>query len=226
MTDEDSSPLPYIKAFFDDLDAKVAFLDVLWGTSHQDEALTLCCCYIDGLANHYRKDDDSSARNFATTLVEYGGEPSLALHTGLALSRALRSKGQPKSLATAAAVETALDERLGELVSASELAARLKAAMPPNVFQALAPHLWRASVASIAYLRLRSPFIHELGGPGAVIVGSSDHRADNAIHVGFPMLQRALKNLVRTMRERSETTVSWFGHEAPSRQATPPANEA
>ena len=45
----DSKKLQYIEIWFDDFDDRVQFLVQLWEDGRQDEALTLCCAYIDAI---------------------------------------------------------------------------------------------------------------------------------------------------------------------------------
>lgn len=61
--------MEFIKAFFDDLDSKIAFLDKLYSNGHQDEAQVLCSCYIDWLASAlYWPEEQNNFNN----LIAYG----------------------------------------------------------------------------------------------------------------------------------------------------------
>ena len=59
-------------AFFQDLGRRIAFAQELHDQRHDNEAMLLCCCYIDGLANNLYPDDDGSHRNFVRDIGEYG----------------------------------------------------------------------------------------------------------------------------------------------------------
>jgi hypothetical protein len=41
----------FIKAYFDDLEQRIAFLRELQAAEHENEALMLCCCYIEALGS-------------------------------------------------------------------------------------------------------------------------------------------------------------------------------
>ncbi len=94
-----------------------------------------------------------------------------------------------------------------------ELEARLQRLLTPPEFQQVSHELWHATLASIAHQRMRIPFVHGLGGPGAVVVGSGDHRTTDAIHIDFGMLHAALDAIIAHFRELSISTGRWFGHD-------------
>ena len=214
MTDSDTdSKRRFIAAFFDDLDRKAAFLAELWNGGRQDEAVTLCCCYLDGVANNCRWDEASSAKNFVVTVQAFGGEPDLALHSGLGLVRALRAANKAALSTLANDIDTALGTALPDLVSAEELLRRLRGSLGQASYAAAKKHLWKGSVAAIAYNRVRSPFVHELRGYGAVIVGSTNTNGAHEVSLAFPLLHRVLTRLLATMRARSDDSVKWFGHD-------------
>ena len=73
----------FIKAYFDDLAQRSTFLAELAETGHQKEALLLCCCYIEGIANHLCWPGSRNKQNFVRVLKEYGGEEVLCrIHPG------------------------------------------------------------------------------------------------------------------------------------------------
>ena len=74
------------------------------------------------------------------------------------------------------------------------------------------PELWRASVAYIAYERLRNPFVHQLGGPGAVIV-VNETVSEREVSIDFSVLHRGLLNAMDHYESVSRTTGNWFGHD-------------
>jgi hypothetical protein len=214
MSDQEGKAV-YIAAFFDDLERKVAFLQELWVDGRQDEALTLCCCYIDGLGSRAATEDHGSARGFVDVLLEHGGEPSLGLYLPLALRRFFQEQDTKKYNAAGDAIEAALGDSLRTLVSESELAAALRAKLDVATFVLAEKNLWRCSVAAIVYKWVRSPSVHSLGGPSAVVVGSTG-TPPREVSVGFPVLYPVLQRIVGVMRERSTDSTMWFGHDGKS----------
>jgi hypothetical protein len=67
----------FTTADFEELAKKIAFLGDLTEQYHEDEARLLCLVYIDGLANWLNHPTKTSARNFSTALMKYGGNEEL-----------------------------------------------------------------------------------------------------------------------------------------------------
>src|SRR5574341_345917 len=70
--DEKSRKAEYIKAYFDDLQSRVAFLAELDDKGRKNEALMLCCCYIEALGSRQSREPDRKAKNYCSVLAEHG----------------------------------------------------------------------------------------------------------------------------------------------------------
>ena len=68
----------YIGAYFDDLRDRIDFLLELPKTDHEQEAMLLCYCYIDGLAAHLYWPDTAGHRNFVRAIRDFGPHEFLA----------------------------------------------------------------------------------------------------------------------------------------------------
>lgn len=201
----------FIDAYFDNLQERVDFLAELWSATKQDEALTLCCCYIDGIANHAYWDADASAHNFASVLMEFGGEPDLLLHSPLSLVRWMEKSGAKGQDVLSKTLRAIPEVELRKLFLPDDFYRFIESQYRHNDFGKVKKHLWRGSVAYIAYTHLRNPFVHNLAGSGGVLIGADD--SPQRIEVGFPTLYRALKRILVEMRERSVADVKWYGHD-------------
>ena len=74
MRAEDRAAKPgRIVAFFEDLEAKVAFAAHLERSGHRDEALLLTCCYVEGLGNSLALSQ-RGAESFVEALRLHGGD--------------------------------------------------------------------------------------------------------------------------------------------------------
>jgi hypothetical protein len=114
--------------------------------------------------------------------------------------------------AAAAQLQAALGTSINKLVSLADLEELLKSNLSKQDVRRLTKDTWRFSVASIAYQRLRNPFIHGLGGPGAVVVVNATVN-DNEVSVDFFVLHRALLRALDHFDTLSKTTGRWFGHD-------------
>ena len=63
-----------IAAFFDNAEARIAFLNELAQAGHRSEAMTLCLTYIDSFAQWLCWPASSSGRNFVDAVIQFGGE--------------------------------------------------------------------------------------------------------------------------------------------------------
>ena len=161
----DSGKRTYIDAFFQYHRQRAERLLQLWEQGHQDDALTLCCCYLDGLAKFAYHPSGRSAYNFVALLREHGAQPALALCSPLALVRWMERQGGWRAIA-GKRLRPRLDVSITKLFREDDLKALLRTHLSSKDSQRLARDTWRSSVAYIAYERLRNPFVHELGGPG------------------------------------------------------------
>lgn len=204
----DSTKQTYVDAFFQYHRRRAERLLELWGQGHQDDALTLCCCYLDGLASFAYYCSHRSAYNFVALLREHGAEPELSLCSPLALIRWMEGQGGWRKVASGK-LRVALGTTITTLISDKNLEGLLKAHLPHRDFQRLTSDIWRASVAYIAYERLRNPFVHQLGGPGAVIVTSATV-TDKEVAIDFPVLHQALLRALDHFESVSRKTGRWL----------------
>lgn len=63
----------YIAAYFNDLEIRVAFLNELYAMGRRDEALLLCCRYIEALGSRLYPEQKSKAKNYCSILIQHGG---------------------------------------------------------------------------------------------------------------------------------------------------------
>ena len=68
-----------IKAYYDDLGMRISFLKDLSNDGHMNEALMLCCCYIEALGSRQYHDSDRKAKNYSKILEEYSCNEIFAL---------------------------------------------------------------------------------------------------------------------------------------------------
>ncbi|MEW6488702.1 MAG: hypothetical protein AB1578_12420 [Thermodesulfobacteriota bacterium] len=78
--DEDSEGKAFfIEAYYEDLGQRIAFLRELNASGHENEALMLCCCYIEALGSHRNHGSERKAKNYCAILDEHGGNPLFGL---------------------------------------------------------------------------------------------------------------------------------------------------
>jgi hypothetical protein len=202
-------PLDVIQAYFDALDRKIEFVASLDGQGRHDEALLLCCAYIDALGTHYHGGTERSKKAFVRVINDHGGaeaQPLRLIHPS-ALLRALPGCG-------AATIAKAIEPRLSaerELLAPSRLLGEVSSLLTAEQLSDLADLLWLGSLAAIAYSEMRCAFVHRGGGPKFVSFDLSHVEGEPAPELCFDLLYAVLRNVAHSARATSVSTGTWFG---------------
>jgi len=200
----------FIEAFFEDLDAKIAFTDELHATGHEDEARLLCCTYIEALGNGLSSVQLGGAASFSNVLEAHGGEPTLALIHPKALKESLPyGSVSPADRVVLQSSIAALPPN--EVLTKAEL---LKVLGPNLSVAALAfidREYWRATIATIVYGNIRSLGVHWFGSPSTLTFSSTTHHGTQVPDIDFAFLRRALGRTFAHAKHLSLTTNKWFG---------------
>ena len=162
MRPEDrKAKIEFIEAYFVNLDRRIALLRQLHESEYENEALLLCCCYIDGLATSLYWPDEGSARNFVRVLQQHGGETLLCHVHPKQLFEAFDSKRFLRSLAARVARLWGSNDHC--LRTLDEAAAELSGHLPAEEASLLRNEIWRGTLAQLVYTRIRCQAVHNLG---------------------------------------------------------------
>jgi hypothetical protein len=196
----------WITTFFDYVDARVSFLSSLWHDGRQDEALTLCCCYLDALAKSVYRDVTSGAERFARLLIEYASDDLFRAHNAKTFRRWVEGQGanfKQKFGHSAARISACIGDPESRLLTPNAFHEYAVSALGQVDYERISRHLWRGSTGWVIYKHLRSPFVHSFWGPGAVVMGPSDVPEEERELVSFPRLHAELQALSASFRSRS-----------------------
>ena len=195
----------WIRVFLEDLEKKAAFLKELYEKGNKDEALLLCCCYIDGLANNLYGGKRSN-KNFIRAMEEFGEEKHWGLiHPDQLIRNMLRactpSTKENKPLKI-------LVEKIKEnpsifdwkLFSDKEIiqGITLQINLTQKEISLLKKNLWRGKFANIVYDQMRTPFVHRLGigGSHAFFFSKTIHNGGHLPPLDFDGLYPILKRIL------------------------------
>ena len=65
--------MSFLEPWLEEIEKQIEFLSELYTNQHRDEALTLCCCYIEALGKYfYGPDNKRSHWCFVCVLKEFG----------------------------------------------------------------------------------------------------------------------------------------------------------
>lgn len=200
----------FIQAYFEDLQQRVMLLPRLDAANHRDEALLLCCCYIDGLAGSLYWPEEASARNFSKILEEHGGEEVLWHIHPKQLLEAFDSKKSLRGLACKiAGIFGAPDHRLR---TADEMVGELSGELTPAETEQLRREVWRGTLSHLVYTQIRCRLVHALGAT-PLLLSQTTLRGQSVPDLDFALLHRALRRICTVAADRSTTTTRWFGHD-------------
>ena len=214
MNAEDrQTKLQFIKAFFKEMEQRTAFLHDLFRNRHRDEALLLCCCYIEGIGNYFFYPDKGSRENFVRILKKYSGNELFwhihpkQLQRGFADARSSRLRNLGKKLD---AMFTGTERRL---YSENEILKLANPVLAEDELKTLTDSLWRGTFAAIAYERIRNEAVHRLG---AVDISFQDttFRGEPVPTLEFPLLYQALQKVLKAVKEESLGSANWFGNKS------------
>jgi len=206
--------LEFMEAYFKGLNNKITFLKELFDDGHKEEALLLCCCYIEGLGNQLYWPTDGSCRNFVYILKEHSIKKILwhihpkQLQIGLSEARNSRVREIGKKL-EAILIEA---RKANVLYPEKEILLLSETVLKVDELEKLSQNLWRGTIAAIAYDRIRSELVHRLG---AVDVSFSNMTFEGHAlpNIDFELLYSPLMHVFVYVKELSLSSGKWFGHD-------------
>lgn len=195
---DSSHDLPEVfEAYIRYLDTKVAFLEHLYRDDRKEEALTLCCVYIEGLAQRiYSTEQKKEGRRklFVKVLLEHGGEESLCLVDPPTLANSLRgaSKCGASHLELASGLKDHFCDSPVQLRTFDELLAEAETKLGAEELALLKETAWMGTIAALAYREFRNPLVHNLHASHGLVFSNTLYRGSPIPRVSFKDLYRAL----------------------------------
>ena len=203
--------LSFIEAFFDGLKERIAYLRELNEGGHDSEAMLLCCCYIDGLANHLYTGDDGSHRNFVRAIREFGDTEWLTRIHIRQLRESFDKMRSNRAQEALVLLQSLPTNDLLDLPTRDDFLAQIPSSTDDSLVGWLREQLWRGTLASIVYTRLRVPSVHGLGAPGGISFEDSRIDGSQVSEIDFDVLHKVVERICTAARDLSVRSVQWFG---------------
>ena len=209
LTNEDdlNTKLFLIESFFEKLERRTQFLSNLFESGHNEEALLLCCCYIEGFGNwlygKYRP-----TYNFVRVLKEYGEVSKFSLILPEFLKTEITEAIRKRNRQVPVEVINILAHADKRLYTEDEILALLQSVLNRKECEQIKRHFWRGTLAVFAYRRIRSENVHWLVGPTKFAPF-----ADGTYFPEFEEFYAALSNIVNKAKQLSLNSRRWFGHD-------------
>lgn len=201
-----------IKDYFDDREAKVAFTRELYKNGRSDEAMILCCVYIESFGTALYWPLSGARRCFAQVLIEHGGEPEFSLIHPRALVEGLRGL-----CANCAKIADLLNQKLSglpsELRTIPDFLSLTRPGLSDDQASELESNIWYGTLAAIAYKRLRSAAVHCGAAPDYISFDQTSYKGGPAPELSFDLLYQGLSRVFAVCRKRSVESCRFFGHD-------------
>ena len=207
MNDIDSDKIFMIQAYFDDLEKRIDFLKELYNGHHADEALMLCCCYIEALGSRQYHDSNRKAKNYYRILVEFSGNNIFAFVHPKQLKNVLKDKKLFKP--NIGQIDPIIDGFGKELIPQQEVSDRLAPVVTEKQMNWLNDNLFKGTMAAISYDRVRSDLVHDISTSNLTF-SETTFDGKPVPDMNFELLYPALMKIFDSLKEMSLKTNTWY----------------
>lgn len=207
MEDDMATNAFFIEAYFRDLENRVTFLEELNRTGHRNEALLLCCCYIEALGSRQSSEPKSKAKNYCSILVQYGeNEIWSMLHP-----KQIQAVLSEKKLFNNAfrTVEPLIDAIGNQLISPLELLGILMPSLNAAQQRWLQENIYKGSMANISYEHIRSALVHDISASD-ISFSATQYKGNPLPNIDWDLLYPSLQKIVATLKNEALLTGKWW----------------
>jgi len=102
------------------------------------------------------------------------------------------------------------------LYTEDEILCLVQPVLTDHELERLRKHLWRGTLAAIAYDWIRSQLVHTTGGSNEVTFDKTTFRGGPVPPINFTLLYGSISNILQAMEELSLTSGKLYGHDFPS----------
>ncbi len=207
MNDKNSDKVFMIQAYFDDLAKRIAFLKKLYNGDHVDEALLLCCCYIEALGSRQYHDLYRYAKNYCRILERYSGNEIFSLIHPKQLRNVLTSKKLFKT--NIDRICSIIDDFGKELNPQQIVTDKLSTVLTDEQMNWLNDNLFKGTMAAISYDRVRSGLVHDISTSNLTF-SETTFDGKPVPDINFELMYPALMKIFDSLKKISVKTNTWY----------------
>lgn len=207
MNDNEADKAFMIQAYFDDLEKRIAFLKELYNRDHTDEALMLCCCYIEAIGSRQYHDSYRKAKNYCRILEEYSGNKIFALIHPKQLRTVLMNKKLFYRSITQ--VGSIIDGFGKDLILQKTVSDSLSPVINGDQLNWLNDNLFKGTMAAISYERVRSELVHDISTSNLTF-NKTTFDGKLVPDMNFILMYPALMNIFHSLKDISLKTNKWY----------------
>jgi hypothetical protein len=200
----------FIKAYFDDLQSRIAFLPELYEMRRKDEALMLCCCYIEALGSRQSRQPERKAANYCAVLAEQGKNEIWRLIHPKQLRNVLADNGLFKP--SLQQLEPVINQVGNELIEPEYMRAKLDPMLNHQQRRWVGNNLFKGTIAYISYERIRSELVHDISG-GPISFSETFYKGNPVPELDFDILYASLRHIVASSQELAISRNKWWFEE-------------
>lgn len=207
MPKESEAKAFLIEAYYNDIEQRISFLKELHDGGHNNEALMLCCCYIEALGSQRYHDSERKAQNFCTILEEDSGNLIFGLiHPVLAL-KVLGSKKLFQE--NFSSIETALSSLGNTLCNKEKFYELIEPLTTARQHEWFTENIFKLTIAAISYDQVRSELVHDIS-TSTVNFNGTTFNGVQVPSLNFDILYRALQNIFSNAKYQSVNVNQWY----------------
>lgn len=199
----------FIEEYFSSFRKRIERLD-LFKREFEEEALILCVVYIDQLASgRYYDGQEKSHQNFCRALSELSGDRFF----GMIHPRRLSDLAQKRSNAVRDVIDQFVKDHPSQFLEQVTFKQFVQqSGLSESDRTSLIANIWRASVASICYERIRCQAVHGPGWSCTLTFDETTYEEKFGATVDYGRLRDALYGVFRQVESLSLQSGEWFGN--------------
>ncbi len=201
-----------IRSGLDDLEKRAKLLPKLKEKGFEEEALLLCCCYIESMGNLYYREKWNQ-NNFCRVIRNFGGEDILQQIHPEQLWSGLKSAQSENVQQIAQKIGGTLKKAENKLYTETEILGLVAGMLNEKETKKLSDNLWRGTLSAFVYIHLSNPAVHEFGGATSSLFKGTTFKNEPVPILDFSLIFKAMLNILKNMVEISTKTATYFGQD-------------
>lgn len=196
-----------IEAYFDDLEDRIDFLNQLNGDGRVDEALMLCCCYIEAIGSRRYHQSERKGKNFAKILEEGSKNDLFSMVHPSKLLQVLKNKKLFKN--TIEKIEPIIIAYGKSLQTQGDILADLHSVLAPEQGAWFEDNLFKGTISAVTYDLVRNELVHDVSA-GTVTFSETTINGNPVPDLDFKLLHPALRNVFEFVKSESIGNNKWY----------------
>jgi len=181
--------LEALSAFCEDWNRRIVFLGELSERGRRDEALILCCCYIEAIGTWFTGWERGGKETFAMALLTYaGGDIFSRINPWLLFEEIRRKEDTVKWEIILDKLESAFTGFNATFYPSAEITEACRSALSGEEFTVLDKSIWMGTMANPAYSITKCEGVHN---GSATLKGCGEIALD--FQLFYPALQRVFE---------------------------------